>query len=361
MRSFQLLSSKILLIPVPSILSLAVFFVGICCSSFRVGCLLAEDVVVCSSSDGSGSLVLTGEIESWSRSSLELQLSSGQIRKIDSSRLRKVRVSQDKLSSQALYRMEQKDYKQATPLFSQIIQDNINSNNRGVKLQEALGLQIRCYENLGNLELAAQRFALLSKTFPNSYYSKFAPLVWTSCSVSPTFLQAAQQWGGQQQDPFLSLTAASALLSTPQQSFATSILNQLAQSSDSLIAQLARFQLLRQRLTAPDPKELSQWESDFRQIPLEYQSGPAFQMARLYSISSLPDKVDKAALFYMNCALNPNVSDPLAARALYSAGKILADNNNKNNRKEESLKIFNELIARFPQNEWASFVRQEIE
>ena len=352
-----MLSSKNLLIPVPSLLSLAVLFVVICRFSFFVDCLQAEDVVVCSSSDGSGSLVLTGEIQNWSRSSLELKLPSGQIRKIDSARLRKIRVCQDKLSSQAIYRMEQMDYKQALPLFSQIIQDNINSGNRGVNLQEAFGLQIRCYENLGNQELAAQRFALLSKTFPDSYYLKYAPLVWTSCSVSPTFLQAAQQWGGQRQNPFLSLTAASALLSSPQQGSATAILNQLSQSSDSLIAQLARFQLLRQRLTAPTPNEFSQWETDFQQIPLEYQSGPAFQMARLYSISNLADKADKAAIFYMNCALNPNVSDPLAARALYSAGKILADNN----KKEESLKIFNELIARFPQNEWTNFVKQEID
>ena len=298
---------------------------------------------------------MSGEILDWSRSALKLKLATGQIREIDVRHVLKVQTPKDPLIQQGLLRMEQGDDRQAAELFRQAFLQKSNSGQRDWRLVELLAFRVRCYVNLSDFDSALQCYGLLYQSSSDSAFMNCIPLVWTSCTTSPQLQKTAQNWLSSSPLSFLSLSGASILLAGPRRNEVVESLKRLSRDNDSDIAQLARFQLLRVQLTELPVDELNRLSLEYQKIPIEYQSGPAFQLGRLWNLSSDAQKSDRAALYYLKCAWNPHTDKPLAARALYSAGKILQDSGHQ----EEAVSVYHELLQKYPKSEWATIVMQE--
>lgn len=306
----------------------------------------ADDTVIHQNSTTGRYTKSTGTIENYSRNELLLRTSSGNILSINTDNIIEVVADRPASYSESELRMKNQEFEKALPLFEQAL---VQAPDGWIK-HEILARQVECLINLNRVDEAAVRYIQLIQLEPKTAFYDCVPLVWTSVDLSSRTQQLAQTWIRQQKYPYAALLGASLLLTSDKKTEAQTALNALTKSEDADVAALAQMQLNRLSLTPMTETQLNNLEKKVDALPKSLQFGPRFVLAQLWSRSSAEEiKTDKAALNYLQCAVNPRTPVELQARSFYSAGTTLLTAQ----RRDEAFRIFNRLIEKYPDSQWS--------
>ena len=306
----------------------------------------AEDVIIHQNSVTGRQVKSTGTIENYSRSELTLRTASRNIMSIKPDNIIDIIAERPTLYSEAELRMKNQEFEQALRLLESLL---IQVPDGWMK-HEILSRQVECLNNLNRPEEAAVRYIQLVQLEPNTAFYDCVPLVWSSVELSSKTQQLAQSWIRQQKYPYIALLGASLLLNSDKKNEVQTALNVLTKSEDADVAALAQMQLHRLSLTPLPETTLNNWEKKVDALPKNLQGGPRFVLAQLWSRSSADGiKADKAALNYLQCALNSKTPVELQARSFFSAGATLLSAD----RRDEAFRIFHRLLEKYPDSQWS--------
>ncbi len=306
----------------------------------------ADDTVIYQNTVTGRQIKSTGTIENYTRDELLLRTSSGNILTIKAELILDIEAERPELYSEAELRINNQEFDKALSLLEKAL---VQAPDGWMK-HEILSRQIECLVNLNRMDEAAIRYVQLVQLEPNSAFYDSVPLVWTSVELSTRTEQLAQNWIRQKKYPFVALLGSSLLLTSDKKNEAQTSLNNLAKSDDAVVAILAQMQLNRLSLTPMPDTFLNNLEKKVDALPKSLQFGPRFVLAQLWSRSSAKEiKEDKAALNYLQCALNTKSPVEFQARGFYSAGASLMTAG----RRDEAFRVFNRLIEKYPDSPWA--------
>lgn len=306
----------------------------------------AEDVVIHQNSVTGRQIKSTGTIESYSRDELILRTFSGNILSIKTDSIINIEAERPESYMEAELRMKNQEFAAALSLLEKAL---VQVPDGWLK-HETLARQIECLINLNRIDEAALRYVQLVQLDSKTAFYDCVPLVWTSIDLSMRTEQLAQTWIRQQKYPYVALLGSSLLLTSDKKTEVQTALNALAKSEDADVSTLAQMQLNRLSLTPLSQAALINLEKKTDALPKSLQFGPRFVLAQLWSRSSAEEiKADKATLNYLQCAVNSKAPVELQARAFYSAGSSLLTVG----RRDESFRIFNRLIEKYPDSQWS--------
>lgn len=314
----------------------------------------ADDAVIYLNSATGRQTKSTGTIENYSRYELTLRTTSGSILSIKTDNILRVDAEFPALFDEAEQRMKNREFDQALPQ----LEKSLPMVSEDWKKHKILARLIECLCSLNRVEDAALRYVQLVNIEPDSAFYDCVPLVWTSVELSSKTQQLAQNWIRQQKYPYVALLGASLLLTSDKKNEAQTALTILTKSADADVAALAQIQLSRLSLTPLPTAAIKNLEKKADALPKALQFGPRFVLAQLWSRSSAEEiKTDKAAINYLQSVSNSQTPVELQARALYSAGSVLLSAN----RRDEAFRVFNRLIERFPDSQWAQQAKRTVD
>ena len=315
----------------------------------------AEDTVTYKNDVTGRPVKATGTIENYGRDELLLRTSSGQIKSIRTDNIVEIQAEYPAPYMEAKLRMSNQDFDQALTLLDKAL---VQAPDGWMK-HEILARQVECFNSLNRPDDAAARYVQLIQLDPNTAFYDCVPLVWTSVEASLRTQQLTQNWIRQQKYPYVALLGASLLLTSDKKTEVQTALTALTKSDDADVAALAQMQLNRLSLTPMPETTLKNLEKRADALPKSLQYGPRFVLGQLWNRSSAERnvKTDKAALNYLQCAANSKAPVELQARAFYSAGSVLLNEN----RRDEAFRIFRRLIEIFPDSQWSQQAKRTAE
>jgi len=219
-----------------------------------------------------------------------------------------------------------------------------NESRRWVQRQITARM-VRCYGAIDRPDQAGSDFLGLILEDPQTPYFDCIPLAWISRQPSPQLEEAARAWL-LRDEPAAVLLGASHLLGTSSRSEALRRLRNLTLGSDRQIAQLALAQTWRAEIATASVERIDAWDPLVEKLPESLAAGPYFVLgqARLRQ-----QQWEPAALAMLRVAILYPDQRQLAAEALLEAGRALE----MLDRKEESLRLYRELVKNYPAQERA--------
>jgi tetratricopeptide (TPR) repeat protein len=210
-----------------------------------------------------------------------------------------------------------------------------------------------CYRNLGQHEYAASAFLTLATQDSATPYFDAVPLSWTSTQPGAAFEAKLRKWLDDE-NPIVSLVAASWLLATADRSAATEKLRDLADVADPRVALLAQAQLWRTQQATAKSEDVARWRKALERLPEPLRAGPYYVTGQ--ALARLGGGEEAALVLLRVPVLYPQHRE-LAAESLLAAGRELE----KLGRAEEARRLHQELVAAYGESPLAELARQALE
>jgi tetratricopeptide (TPR) repeat protein len=196
------------------------------------------------------------------------------------------------------------------------------------------------YLESGQIDSAGNEFLAIALTDPATIHFNVIPIAWRAAPPDSPLETRAAQWLTAEKLPAARLLGASWLLSGGKRVAATAVLEELAKSSDSRVANLAEIQLWRTKLVTAKPADISRWLARLEQMPPDVQAAGWYILGDLHSRQ---DEPEKAAIAYLKVPLLFRQQRAMAADALFAAGKQLE----KLGQVKEAAGLYRELVRDF--------------
>lgn len=280
---------------------------------------VARDRVVLQPPDKASRLVLSGDVADYTAEVIEVHLTVGRpVHRYPTSQVVNVQTVQTEAHRKGVTLFEHGELDLAQAEFEQAL----TAEPRRWVQREILGWLVKIAMRLGDRARAGQRFLQItaSESAPREY--AIIPLVWGTAPLDGRLKQQARFWFTGDTD-VARLLGASVLLGDSQYAEAAkSELDRLARASDPRVAELARSQLWRPRVTALDvtENELRSWEAAIEQMSAELRSGPYYVLGRARLQRSEYDRA-AAAFLWLPSVYRENES--LTARAAIDAATAM--------------------------------------
>jgi tetratricopeptide (TPR) repeat protein len=303
----------------------------------------ARDRVVLQPPDKVAPLALSGDIADYTAERIEIHLTVGNpVHTYPAAHVVTVETVQTEAHREGVSAFSDGDIDAAERRLEQALQDE---PRRWVR-REILGWLIKVAQRRGDRATAGRRFLQIVADDPAAREYALAPLVWTAAPIGSNLQQHGRLWltGAA---PAEQLMGASVLLLDQRYGeTARARLDQLAREVDPRIAALARAQLWRLRVTAPDitDNELASWETTIAGLPSELRAGPYYLLGRAAMQRSEYDRA-AAALMWLPTAYREN--EFLTAHAAMAAANSLE----RIGRLSEARLLLEELTREY---EWSS-------
>ena len=278
-----------------------------------------RDRVVLQPPDKSSRLVLSGSIADYTAEVIEIHLTVGKpVHRYSTSEVVAVQTVQTESHRKGVRLFQQGALDQARIEFEQALK----TEPRTWVQREILGWMVKIALRRGNRTEAGGRFLqiMASSSTPREY--ALIPLVWSTARVDDRLRQQARLWMSGTKE-IQRLLGACVQLNDPQYGeIARSELDRLSRVSDRRIAELARFQLRRLRVTAPDvtEDELRTWEAAIEKMPAELRAGPYYLLGRARQQRS---EYDRAAAAFLWLPTVYRENEPLTARSAVDAATAM--------------------------------------
>jgi len=276
-----------------------------------------QDVVYLSpAGERTGQIRLVGRVLEYTGRQLQIVLAGGRQQTFPGQRVLRIETAVSAEQQEAERRMAAGRWAEAVALYSQARQNEPRAWVR----RQITAQMVRCYQQLGRLEMAGEEFLVLVQSDPQTPYFERIPLAWTAVEPSPALYQAALRWLTRSDIPAAGLLGASYLLSGAMRPQAVARLEQLVLGRDRRVAQLAMAQLWRVRLVTATTAEVADWEKAVEQIPRNLRAGPYFVLGSAWAQKQ---QWQQAALAWMRIPILYSDHRRLAARALLRAADAL--------------------------------------
>ena len=291
----------------------------------------------------------TGTIVDYSSAGLVIETVGRRQLTVDAERVRQITTQWPESYTQAESEFEQRRFPQALEQYQQAIRDE---QRRWAK-RAIFARTIACLQNLDRLPEACDRFYALVQDDANTPHIESIPLAWL-VREPPQRLQSKCEPWLDDQTAAARLLAASHLLPTAHREQALQTLDRLVQQAESpLIRTLAKAQRWRVRAVTATPSEIAQWEREVRALPAVLRSGPELLVGKAWAARQ---QWDAAALALLRAALVHDRHDEVTIEALWQAAVALE----KQNRGDESARLYRELTVRFPTATLAAAARERL-
>ena len=281
--------------------------------------VLARDRLVLQPPDKASRQVIPGDIADYNAEFIEIHLTVGKpVHRYPVSQIITVQTVQTEAHRKGVTLFQHGELDLAQVEFEQALQ----AEPRQWVQREILGWLIKIAMRQGDRATAGARFLQImsSSSAPREYV--LMPLVWGSSRIDARLRQQARFWMTSD-SAIQRLLGASVLLGDPQfGESARTELDGLASVSDRRVAELARWQLRRQRTTAADvtDNELLSWEASIDRLPTELRSGPYYLLGRARQHRS---EYDRAAAAFLWLPTVHHENELLTARAAVDAATAL--------------------------------------
>lgn len=264
-----------------------------------------------------GPVVHRGFIENYSQSELRLERAQGGSVRIAASRIVSVRYRKSKphLAGDQAYAAG--DFETALREY----QDAQSLAKRKWVREEALIQTVRCFQNLGRLQDAAEVYLAIVTRNAESRHFDAAPLAWRPRSVPRKFSERAALWMETDDgSETTQLIGASWSLVGTKRSRAVERLRRLRASREPWIRQMATAQLWRIEGVTATSSEAAQWWTDLQEFPPKMKGGPAFVLGQ---VQQRHGQTDEAVLSYLQAAFAQELADDVKQEALAAAINLL--------------------------------------
>lgn len=291
---------------------------------------------------------LRGALLRYDERGIALRLDSGRVLSYPMSKVDKVGAKLSDAHEAAEQALKERRYDEAVDQFRRAQQ----RENRAWALSRIESGLVRALGNAGKLAEAGEAFLAIAAGRNDAEVMVLAPLIWLpDHKPGPEAVRQARQWL-QDERPIARLLAGSWLLETSDGEFAQKVLEQLATSPEQRVGWLARAQLWR---TSPsqDADEIERFRVLIDKMPEAIRSGPQFMLGRAYQQTGR--HVD-AALAYLWVPFVYAPESDLAAEATLKA----AESAQKAGLADDATKLFQELIDKLPDTEWASKAQEQL-
>jgi len=301
------------------------------------GSAAAQDTVIVVDEAGRQK-TLTGRILDYSGSGLRLQTQVGPERHIEADKVLQVTTQYGRMQTEADRLFAKGDFDPALNLYRQAME---NETRRWVR-HRIVARGVWCYRALDRPSLAGEAFLVLIRDDLRTPYFDCIPLAWTSRMRPPVALEtAARQWLGRP-EPAAQLLGASHLLTTADELTATRRLRDLSTQTDPRVAQLAQAQLWRTAVVTVTAGQIDTWGKAIEQMLEPLAAGPYFVLGDAHQRLG---QWEQAALSRLRVPILYPQHRGLAAQSLLEAGRALE----KLDRTQEALRLYQELIAGYPE------------
>jgi tetratricopeptide (TPR) repeat protein len=299
----------------------------------------ARDRVVLQPPDKVAPLVLSGDIAEYTAETIEIHLTVGNpVHTYPAAHVVSVETVQTEAHRAGVSAFVAGEIDVAERHLEQALQDE---PRRWVR-REILGWLVKLAQRRGDRATAGRRFLQIVTDEPAAREYAVAPLVWSAVPVGSNLQQHGKLWltGS---SPAEQLMGASVLLLDQRYGeTARARLDQLASHIDPRIAALARAQLWRLRISAPDvtDNELASWEMTIAGLPSELRAGPYYLLGRAAMQRSEYDRA-AAALMWLPSVYREH--EVLTAQAAMAAASSLQ----RIGRLSEARLLLEELVGEF--------------
>jgi tetratricopeptide (TPR) repeat protein len=313
------------------------------------GFAIAEDTVIIAAGQNAGAQTRrTGEIVDFTGETLTLRTATGAEAAIPADRVLEVQtdwtaphVRGDELFAENKFAEALDQYRAAA-----------REESRAWVRRRLMAQAVWCYRYLGQPEYAAGTFLTLVADDPKTQHFDAIPLAWTPAQPGASFAGRLPAWLESDNDA-AALIAASWLLATREQSSAAEKLRELALAGDARIALLAEAQRWRIGAAATEA-EIARRLSIVERMPEPLRAGPYFLIGQAQArLKQAPG----AALTLLRVPVLYPQHRELAAESLLAAARHLE----QNDRREEALRVYRELITEYSESRLTDLAKQGVE
>jgi hypothetical protein len=210
----------------------------------------------------------------------------------------------------------------------------------------------RLYRRQEQWDQAASTFLAIARDDPDTIHWADAPLVWQPTELPGRVLQSAERLMDNPL-PAAQLIGASWLLSGAGRPRAQRTLDQLADSSDPLVAGLARWQRRRTEVVQVRAEQLADWRMAIDHLPGRLAAGPYFLLGQALSRHG---QSTSSALAFLRVGMMYNHDPSLAAEALFMAAGQLE----KSGRAAHAQSVYRELLDSYADSRWTPLAREKL-
>ena len=242
-----------------------------------------------------------------------------------------------------------REYAAALPKYEEAVR---GEKRRWVQ-RRLVAQMIWCLRNLDQYRRAGELYLALVRDDPGQLYFAAMPLRWTTVQPSGDLERKSREWLASDK-PVAVLLGASHLLPTSDQQEIVKRLEALTDAKDARIAALAQALIWNASFAAATTKQLASWEAALEQFPDSARAGPYFVLGRALAQHK---QHEEAALAFLRVPLEYPEDRPLAAAALFQAGRSLEEAQ----QSAAAARLYRELIAEFAGSRPAQEALQRLE
>lgn len=284
-----------------------------------VGSAVARDRLVLQLPEKVTPLAISGDIADYTAEKIEIHLTVGNpVHTYPAAHVVSVQTVQTEAHRAGVKSFVAGEIDAAQQQFEQALQDE---PRRWVR-REILGWLVKVAQRKGDRATAGRRFLQITADEPAAREYALAPLVWTAVPIGSNLQQHGRLWLTGSSAAEQLMGASVLLLDQRYGATARGRLDELARGVDPRVAALARTQLWRLRISAPDvtDNELASWEETIAGLPKELRAGPYYLLGRAAMQRSEYDRA-AAALMWLPSVYREN--EVLTAQAGIDAATAL--------------------------------------
>jgi len=312
-----------------------------------------DTVIVAPKPDEPGRIIMSGRVVDYTGAALVIELSSGK-QTVPGKRVVEIRSTwhADQLAGEELWR--RREYAAAQAKFQAAFDVEQRRWVRR-KLQARIVDCLREDERWGT---AADAFMLLLRDDPTTPYFGSIPLPWTSVFPDAALETKAKKWAAERTNSAAALFGSAVLLSTQSRLDGVNRLKELMLDGDPRIALSAEAQLWRTGTVTADRETVDAWERKLDKLPEDLAAGPAVVVGKAWAqrvvakdgataeqAAATRATAERAALVLLRVPILHREQHRLAAEALWSAGQMLEQLENK----DRAVELYRELQREYPQ------------
>jgi len=219
-------------------------------------------------------------------------------------------------------------------------EEAVRAESRRWVQRRLVAQMIWCLRNVDQYRRAGELFLALARDDPAMQYFATIPLRWTTVQPSADEEKKSREWLASD-NPVAILLGASHLLAGADRAEIAKRLEALTTAKDPRIAALAQALIWNASYATATTNQLSAWNAAVESFPESARSGPYFVLGRALAQHQ---QYEDAALDFLRVPLNYPDDRPLAAAALFHAGRSLEEAQ----QPLAASRVYRELLAEHP-------------
>ena len=289
-----------------------------------------------------------GTIVDYQGDFLYLKHSGPRPERIPADRVVRVETSYGVAHQQAEVAFEARRFDEAQTRF----REAMKAESREWVQRAELAKSIWCDRNLGHDAAAADQFMILARHDEKLLHLNAAPIHWKTRPMNSAMQIWAKENLKEESKPVARLIACSWLLGSPGRAEAQRTLQQLTMTPEPRIAILARMQQWRALWPANSNPPLADAANRLETLPEALRQGGCFVIGSAYERQKDPTH---ASIWFLRSAFLYPHHVELATESLWRAAVVMEKDGNAN----ESRRLYQEIVNRYPQHEYARRTQRE--